>query len=93
MEENKKHPALDNVGDENVVNMVYHYYPEIQNRFSLLNNKYNVGCTQFDMRYNTADKPVVVAAFKPDEKGIEKFINKKIIPEELLNIFNKYGLR
>jgi hypothetical protein len=54
MDENQKHPKLDNVGDENVVNMVYHLYPEIQNRFSLLNNQYNVGCTQFDMRYESA---------------------------------------
>ncbi len=32
------------------------------------------------MRYDNAEKPVVVAAFKPDEeKNINKFIDKKIV--------------
>jgi len=90
MKQNKTHPAVDNKGDENIVNMVYHLYPEIQSRFSLLNNQYNVGCTQFDLRYNSADKPVYVAAFKPDDpNNINKFINKNLISTNMLNIFKK----
>ena len=90
MKENKDHPAVDNKGDENIVNMVYHYYPEIQYRFSLLNNRYNVGCTQFDMRYSSAEKPICVGAFKPDdESNISNFLKKDLIPNDLVNIFEK----
>jgi hypothetical protein len=93
MNENKKHSSLDNVGDENVVNMVYHLYPEIQTRFSLLNNQYNVGCTQFEMRYNSAVKPVIVAAFKPDEtKELSLFYDNEIVDDTLLDIFKKNNL-
>ena len=94
MDENRNHPQVDNKGDENLVNMVHHLYPEIQNRFSLLNNKYNVGCTQFHHRIATANKPVVVGAFKPNEpKEIELFINSNLCDETLLDIFDKHKLR
>ena len=75
------------------MNMVHNLYPEIQSRFSLLNNKYNVGCTQFDMRYDSAEKPIAVAAFKPDEeKNVKKFLNKNILNENLMNIFKKHNI-
>jgi len=93
MDENKKHPQVDNKGDENIVNLVYGLYRNIQNRFSLLNNQYNVGCTQFEMRYKNAIKPIIVAAFKPDEeKNVQKFINKGIVDKPLLNIFKKHNI-
>ena len=87
MKENRTHPAVDNKGDENIVNMVYNLYPDIQSRFSLLNNQYNVGCTQFDMRYESATKPIYVGAFKPNEpKDINKFIEKNLISNDMLKI-------
>ena len=90
MIENKKHPLVDNKGDENIVNMVYNLYPEIQSRFSLLNNQYNVGCTQFDVRYESATKPICVGAFKPDDpKNVNKFIEKDLLSREILDIFKK----
>lgn len=93
MKENKTHPHIDNKGDENIVNMVYNFYPEMQHRFSLLNNQYNVGCTQFDIRYNSATKPIYVGAFKPDDpKNINYFIEKDLVPTKLLHIFNKHKL-
>jgi hypothetical protein len=93
MDMNRSHPQVDNKGDENLVNMVHNLYPEIQSRFSLLNNKYNVGCTQFDMRYDSAEKPIAVAAFKPDEeKNVKKFLNKNILNENLMNIFKKHNI-
>tara|TARA_R100000995_G_scaffold84637_2_gene64035 strand:- start:3396 stop:4127 length:732 start_codon:yes stop_codon:yes gene_type:complete len=93
MDENKKHPQVDNKGDENIVNLVYGLYREIQNRFSLLNNQYNVGCTQFEMRYESAIKPIMVAAFKPDEKkNVQKFIDKEIVDKYLLDIFKKHNI-
>ena len=93
MDENRNHPQVDNKGDENLVNMVFGLYREIQHRFSLLNNQYNVGCTQFEMRYESAIKPIIVAAFKPDEeKNVKKFIDKGIVDNYLLNIFKKHNI-
>ena len=90
MIENKKHPAVDNKGDENIVNMVHDMYPEIQSRFSSLNNQYNVGCTQFEIRYDAADKPIYVGAFKPDNSiNVNKFIEKDLLSAEILDIFKK----
>jgi len=52
--------------------------------------KYNVGCTQFDMRYNSATKPIYVGTFKPDEpKNINKFISKDLLSREILDIFKE----
>ena len=93
MKINQTHLAINNKGDENIVNMVYHYYPEIQSRFSLLNTQYNLGCTQFDLRYNNAQYPIYIGAFKPNDKqNIDKFINKNLISIELFNIFKAYEL-
>jgi hypothetical protein len=92
MKGNQTHPAVDNKGDENIVNMVYNLYPEIQHRFSHLNNQYNVGCTQFDMRYDTATKPVYVGAFKPGEERMKLFVAKGLVPTELISIFNKHTI-
>ena len=93
MKENKYHPSVDNKGDENIVNMVYHLYPDIQSRFSLLNNQYNVGCTQFNMRYDSADKPIYVGAFKPDEpKDINKFHAKNLVTSTFLDILKENEL-
>ena len=93
MKENKEHPAVDNKGDENIVNMVYHLYPEIQQRFTLLNNQYNVGCTQFDMRYYSAHQPICVGAFKPnDKKNMNLFVEKNLVSQKMLEIFEKHSL-
>ena len=93
MIENKDHPDVDNKGDENIVNLVHALYPEIQSRFSLLNNKYNVGCTNFEDRYSSAKLPICVAAFKPgDPNEVKKFMSKNLLSTEIFNIFNKESL-
>jgi hypothetical protein len=92
MKQNENHPQLLQVGDENIFNLIYREYPEIQKEFSKLNNTYNVGVTQFDMRYRTANKPVTIGAFKPGGKGYDNFINNQLIPGELIEIFIKHNL-
>jgi hypothetical protein len=93
MKINQTHTVVNNKGDENIVNMIYHYYPEIQSRFSLLNTRYNLGCTQFDIRYENATLPIYVGAFKPNNtKDISKFTNKNLVPIELFDIFKRYEL-
>ena len=97
MKENKQHPAVNNKGDENVVNMIHNLYPEIRHRFTQLNNQFNVGCTEFNYRYDTATKPVYVAAFKPHwetrKGGIQPFKENNLVTSTLLNIFNKHNLQ
>jgi hypothetical protein len=93
MKTNDSHPDLLQVGDENIFNFIYHQYPELQHRFSLLNNQYNLGCTQFDLRYENASRPIYVGAFKPNDiQNISKFTNKDLVSQELLNIFKTYEL-
>ena len=93
MKTNDSHPDLLQVGDENIFNFIYHQYPEIQHRFSLLNNQYNLGCTQFDLRYEIASLPIYIGAFKTNDiQNISKFTNKNLVSQELLNIFKAYEL-
>ena len=95
MIENRTNQDIWNMGDENVVNFVYsRLTEEQQHRFSLLNNKYNIGCTGFEDRYESAEKPICVAAFKADEeKEVRKFVDKNIVNKDLLDIFEKHNLR
>lgn len=92
MKQNDSHPDLLQTGDENIFNFIYHQYPEIQSQFSKLNNTYNVGVTQFEMRYNVAEKPIRIGAFKPGGKGYSKFTDMQLIPGELTEIFIKHQL-
>ena len=78
---------------ENIFNFIYHHYPEIQHRFSLLNNRYNVGCTQFDRRYKSAELPLCVGAFKPNDiSNYSKFYDQNLIDVELHDIFKEHEL-
>ena len=95
MIENRTRQNIWDMGDENVVNFVYSRLTEEQRqRFSLLNNKYNIGCTGFEDRYESAEKPICVAAFKADEeKEVRKFVDKNIVNKDLLDIFEKHNIR
>ena len=43
-----------------------------------------------NMRYDSADKPIYVGAFKPDEpKNINKFIGKDLLSQQILDIFKE----
>jgi len=92
MKQNDSHPELLQTGDENIFNFIYHQYPEIQSQFSKLNNTYNVGVTQFEMRYNIAEKPIRIGAFKPGSAGYSTFLNNGLITEELNEIFKTHKL-
>lgn len=93
MKLNDSHHDLLQTGDENIVNFMYNQYPEIKSRFSLLDTRYNTGVTQFDLRYAAAEKPIVIAAVKPNEPaGFEKFKSNALIPDDLMHIFNIHGL-
>lgn len=92
MKINEAIPDLHTWGDENALNYIYSNYPEIQSRFSILNNTYNIGVTQFDLRYSMANKPIQIAGFKPDYKGYDFFVNKNLISNELSDIFKLHNI-
>jgi len=92
MDANKDH--LKNQGDENIVNYVYQQYlSELHPFFSHLNTKYNVGVTGFKYRYDMAEKPVCILAFKPDDAvGYNLMLNNNLIDTELQSIFTEHKL-
>jgi hypothetical protein len=92
MKENDGHPELLQTGDENIFNFIYKNYLEIQSRFTQLNNTYNVGVTQFKMRLDTAELPIKIGAFKPGSEGYNIFLDNKLIPNELNEIFKIHKL-
>jgi hypothetical protein len=61
--------------------------------FSILNTEYNVGMTNFDYRFNIANKPIKVIGVKPHEKkDLDFYIGKNLVPTELFNIFKNNNL-
>jgi len=90
MKMNDNHPSLLQVGDENIFNFIYHQYPDIQHRFSYIDTRYNVGVTQFNNRLEKATKPVIIGAFKPNDKGYINFKQAGLIPDDLETIFKEH---
>lgn len=87
-----KHIHFDS--DENAV-AVLRKVPEVQNYFSTIDNKYNVGLTKLEHRYNAATKPVCTLGVKILNKGsyenfIKKYMNFNLIPNHLDDIIQKY---
>lgn len=92
MKLNQGHPQLLQIGDENIVNLLYNQHPELHPYISELNTTYNVGATQFDLRYRAAQRPITIGAFKPGGKGYENFVNEKLVDPELEAIFKQHEL-
>lgn len=92
MKYHKNDPKLLQVGDENMVNYIYHSYPEIQYRFSELNTRYNMGATQFELRRMKAEGDILIGAFKPNEDSYLKFKNAGLVSSDLQEIFKIHGL-
>jgi len=95
MELNKE---LDVYSDENFIALL-RQQSDIKELLSTINNKYNVGLTHMERRYNAADKPVCSLGFQPHvKKSWDVFVegknelNIKLIDTELLEIFKKYKL-
>ena len=84
--------------DENYISML-RQNSEIKDYLTTINNKYNVGLTHMERRYEVADKPVSVLGFQPHVRsswdvfvdGKNEF-NIKLVDDELLKIFKKYKL-
>jgi len=95
MEMNKE---LNLYSDENYVAFL-RKNSEIKNLLKTINNKFNVGLTHMEKRYEAADKPVCSIGFQPHvQSSWDVFIegkndlNIKLVDDKLLEIFRKYKL-
>ena len=84
--------------DENYISILRHN-SDIKNILTTLNNKYNVGLTHMEQRYEAADKPVCSLGFQPAvQYSWEVFVegknklNIKLVDNEMVELFKKYNL-
>ena len=84
--------------DENHISILRHN-SDIKNILTTLNNKYNVGLTHMEQRYEAADKPVCSLGFQPHvQNSWEVFVegknklNIKLVDNEMVELFKKYNL-
>lgn len=54
--------------DEPVMNTLIRRNPMYYGRYNDIDTTYNIGMSGFDLRYNAATKPIMVAHFHPDRK-------------------------
>jgi FkbM family methyltransferase len=81
---------LNLFGDEHYVAII-RAQTELAPYLSTINNKYNVGKTHFEDRYNAAEKPICVIGIKPShENEMNPFYVNGLINKDLNLIFNKY---
>ena len=95
MEMNKD---MEMYSDENFI-VILRNTGEIQELLTTINNKYNVGLTHMEKRYEAADKPVCSLGFQPHiQSSWDVFVDGKnnlgikLVDDELLEIFKKYKL-
>ena len=84
--------------DENYISLLRGGSP-IQDYLTTLNNKFNVGLTHMEKRYQAAEKPVCALGFQPHvQSSWDVFIegkndlNLKLIDNEMIKLFKTYKL-
>tara|TARA_R100000742_G_C4262328_1_gene80134 strand:- start:380 stop:1105 length:726 start_codon:yes stop_codon:yes gene_type:complete len=84
--------------DENYIALLRNNSP-IQDYLTTLNNKFNVGLTHMEKRYNAAEKPVCALGFQPHvQSSWDVFIegkndlDLKLIDSEMIELFKTYNL-
>lgn len=76
--------------DENYVAII-RAQTELAPYLSTINNKYNVGKTYFEHRYNAADKPVAIIGVQPPvDKTTNPFYTNNLLGEELEDLIDNY---
>jgi|TARA_B100000035_G_scaffold313794_1_gene328342 hypothetical protein len=87
MEENRHTPISSD--EQVIVNL--RAIEEIKHLFSSIDTTYNCGLTHFDLRYESATKPLKVCSFKPTEKKAwNKF--KKVVNPNIIKHLKKHEL-
>jgi len=84
--------------DEHYIALLRNNSP-IQDYLTTLNNKFNVGLTHMEKRYNAAEKPVCALGFQPHvQSSWDVFIegkndlDLKLIDSEMIELFKTYNL-
>ena len=84
--------------DENYISLLRGGSP-IQDYLTTLNNKFNVGLTHMEKRYQAAEKPVCALGFQPHvQSSWDVFIegkndlDLKLIDNEMIKLFKTYNL-
>jgi hypothetical protein len=84
--------------DENYMALLRNNSP-IKDYLTTLNNKFNVGLTHMEKRYNAAEKPVCALGFQPHvQSSWDVFIegkndlDLKLIDNEMIELFKTYNL-
>ena len=84
--------------DENYIALLRNNSP-IKDYLTTLNNKFNVGLTHMEKRYNAAEKPVCSLGFQPHvQSSWDVFIegrnqlNIKLVDNEMIELFKQYNL-
>lgn len=91
IETNDSHPALLQIGDENIFNLLYNQnIDQLRDFIVEISYDYNIGMTGLEERLSRSTSPKVVA-FKPSRDSIVKLEKYKLIPERLLHIFSAYN--
>ena len=79
--------------DEVVIGFLRRHSP-IAPQMKSINQRWNVGLTHAQLRYQSALKPVIVLSFKPDQENIFTILEEKglseLVQPEFLNILNKH---
>tara|TARA_Y100001963_G_C6711152_1_gene414319 strand:- start:419 stop:1147 length:729 start_codon:yes stop_codon:yes gene_type:complete len=95
MEMNKN---INVYSDENYISML-RQHGEIKDLLITINNKFNVGLTHMEKRYDAAEKPVCSIGFQPHVKNSwdvfiegKNELDIKLVDDELLKIFKNYKL-
>jgi hypothetical protein len=67
---------------------------DINSRYHLMNITFNMGLYNLVRNFKEADLPVRVAHFHPHKKRhLDLFKSRQLLPERLLTIFSKYGIK
>ena len=79
--------------DEVVIGFLRRYSP-IASKMISINQRWNVGLTHAQLRYQSAIKPAIVLSFKPDQENIFTILEEKglseLVQPEFFNILNKH---
>jgi hypothetical protein len=94
----KMNSEIELYSDENYISILRNH-SEIKSYLSTINNKFNVGLTHMEKRYEVAEKPVSVLGFQPHvENSWDVFVegkndlNIKLVGNTLKLLFEKFNI-
>lgn len=86
---------LRNSNEQNALTYMWNENVDgINEKCQIMNQTYNIGIYHIDKIVGMSEKPIKVAHFHPHKKRhLDLFRDRNMLPESLLAIFSKYGIR